>query len=60
MTAAINMRSQRVMQRLGMTRDPRDDFENPRVEPGRPLRPHVLYRVMKNQYREGFGPPVAS
>ena len=33
------------MQRLGMTHDPRDDFEHPRLEPGHPLRPHVLYRI---------------
>jgi len=45
MTAVLNERSQRVMQRLGMTRDPRDDFDHPRIEPGNPLRPHVLYRL---------------
>ena len=47
MTAAINERSQRVMQRLGMLRNPADDFDHPRVEPGSPLRPHVLYRVKR-------------
>jgi RimJ/RimL family protein N-acetyltransferase len=45
MTAAINVRSQRVMERLGMRRDPRDDFDHPRVEAGHRIRPHVLYRV---------------
>ncbi len=44
-TAASNLRSARVMQRLGMTHDPRDDFEHPRLEPGHPLRRHVLYRI---------------
>jgi ribosomal-protein-alanine N-acetyltransferase len=44
-TAASNLRSARVMQRLGMTHDPRDDFEHPRLEPGDPLRRHVLYRI---------------
>jgi RimJ/RimL family protein N-acetyltransferase len=44
-TSVINVRSQRVMQRLGLTRDPTDDFEHPRLTPGNPLRPHVLYRV---------------
>lgn len=43
-TAAINERSQRVMQRLGMTRDAADDFDHPRVPEGSPLRRHVLYR----------------
>ena len=45
MTAVPNVRSRRVMQRLGMTRDPKDDFEHPKVEEGHPLRRHVLYRI---------------
>lgn len=45
MTAAINVRSRRVMERLGMSHDPRDDFEHPRLEQGHRLRPHVLYRI---------------
>ncbi|WP_246002004.1 GNAT family N-acetyltransferase [Allorhizocola rhizosphaerae] len=45
-TSRTNVRSQRVMQRLGMTRDPADDFEHPRLSPGGPLRPHVLYRLV--------------
>jgi RimJ/RimL family protein N-acetyltransferase len=45
MTAAVNIRSQRVMQRLGMTYDPTDDFEIPRLDIGDRLRPHVLYRA---------------
>jgi ribosomal-protein-alanine N-acetyltransferase len=44
-TAASNVRSQRVMERLGMTRNPRDDFEHPSLPAGSPLRPHVLYRI---------------
>ena len=44
-TTPVNQRSQRVMQRLGMTRDPNEDFENPRVALGHPLRTHVLYRI---------------
>ena len=43
-TAATNVRSQAVMRRLGMTTDPADDFDHPRVPPG-PLRRHVLYRA---------------
>jgi ribosomal-protein-alanine N-acetyltransferase len=49
MTAVQNLRSQRVMRRLGMTRDPADDFEHPKVEEGHPLRRHVLYRIPKRQ-----------
>ncbi len=40
-----NRPSQRVMEKIGMTRDPAGDFEHPRIEPGHPLRPHVLYRI---------------
>ncbi|MDA8296061.1 MAG: GNAT family N-acetyltransferase [Actinomycetota bacterium] len=44
-TARSNVRSQAVMQRLGMARDPDDDFDHPRLAEGHPLRPHVLYRI---------------
>ena len=42
-TARINTRSQAVMERLGMTRNPARDFDHPAVPEGDPLRPHVLY-----------------
>jgi len=44
MTAAINVRSQAVMRRLGMTHDPAESFEHPRIAVGDRLRPHVLFR----------------
>lgn len=44
MTTVRNVRSQAVMRRLGMTRDPADDFDDPSVPEG-PLRPCVLYRI---------------
>ncbi len=44
-TARINLPSQRVMQKLGMTRDPADDFAHPKVPADHELRPHVLYRI---------------
>jgi ribosomal-protein-alanine N-acetyltransferase len=47
MTARTNVRSQRVMERIGMTRDPADDFDPPNVAVGSPLRPHVLYRLRR-------------
>lgn len=43
-TSATNLRSRRVMEKLEMQRDPKDDFEHPKIEPGEPLRPCVLYR----------------
>jgi RimJ/RimL family protein N-acetyltransferase len=50
-TAAINDKSRRVMDKIGMVRDPDADFEHPGVPEGSPLRPHVLYRIT----REGYG-----
>ena len=44
MTVPANWRSRRVMEHLGMTRAPEDDFDHPRVPEG-PLRRHVLYRL---------------
>jgi RimJ/RimL family protein N-acetyltransferase len=44
-TARINKRSQRLMQRLGMTPVPENDFEHPKIPPGHPLRDHVFYRI---------------
>jgi RimJ/RimL family protein N-acetyltransferase len=44
-TTPANQRSQAVMRRLGMHRDPADDFDHPSLPPGHPLRRHVLYRV---------------
>jgi RimJ/RimL family protein N-acetyltransferase len=46
-TVPANLRSRRVMERLGMTRDPADDFEHPRLPAGHPLRGHVLYRLRR-------------
>lgn len=45
-TSTTNVRSQTVMRRIGMTHDPADDFDHPRVPPG-PLRRHVLYRIRR-------------
>ncbi len=46
-TSATNIRSQAVMERIGMTRDPSGDFEHPRLPSDHPLRPHVLYRIRR-------------
>ena len=42
MTAVLNTPSQAVMRRAGLTFY--DNFEHPRIEPGSPIRPHVVYR----------------
>jgi RimJ/RimL family protein N-acetyltransferase len=45
MTATQNLRSMRVMEKIGMTRDPADDFDIPVLPEGHRLRRHVLYRT---------------
>jgi ribosomal-protein-alanine N-acetyltransferase len=45
LTVPLNVRSRRVMEKLGMTRDPADDFDHPRIEERSWLRRHVLYRT---------------
>jgi RimJ/RimL family protein N-acetyltransferase len=47
-TAVGNERSRRVMERLGMTRDPADDFEHPLAPPESAVRPQVLYRLRRS------------
>jgi RimJ/RimL family protein N-acetyltransferase len=44
-TAVENGRSGRVMEKLGMTHTPSDDFDHPSLSAGHRLRPHVLYRI---------------
>ncbi|MEV6123303.1 GNAT family N-acetyltransferase [Streptomyces sp. NPDC052077] len=45
-TTAANLRSRGVMRRIGMTRDPADDFDDPTAPEG-PLRPKLLYRIAR-------------
>jgi ribosomal-protein-alanine N-acetyltransferase len=44
-TVPTNVRSRRVMEKLGMTHNPQDDFDHPLLLAGHPLRRHVLYRL---------------
>jgi len=44
-TARLNLPSQRVMEKLGMTRDHADDYDHPSIPQGHKLRPHVVYRM---------------
>lgn len=46
-TAPANANSRRVMAKLGMRRDPADDFDHPSLPAGHPLRRHVLYRLAR-------------
>ncbi len=42
-TSVENTPSRRVMERIGMTRDPSRDFDHPGIPAGHPLQRHVLY-----------------
>jgi ribosomal-protein-alanine N-acetyltransferase len=54
-TAVSNIRSQAVMRRIGMTHDPADDFDHPRLPEGHPLRRHVMYRLRRPGSLPGGG-----
>jgi RimJ/RimL family protein N-acetyltransferase len=47
MTAVVNTPSIAVMRRLGMTEH--GFFDHPRVPVGHPVRPHVLYRLAREE-----------
>ena len=53
-TVPANRRSRAVMERIGMTRTPADDFDHPSLPEGHPLRRHVLYRASPG----GIGRPT--
>ena len=50
-TTVANEPSRAVMRRLGMRHDPAGDFDHPMLEPGDPVRPHVLYRLRAEEWR---------
>lgn len=54
-TAAGNLRSRRVMERIGMTRDAAGDFDHPMLPDGSPLRRHVLYRLSRADWEARTG-----
>jgi RimJ/RimL family protein N-acetyltransferase len=56
-TVPHNHRSRRVMEKLGMRRDPKDDFDNPRMPEGHPLRRHVLYRIDQTAFHSAMTDP---
>jgi ribosomal-protein-alanine N-acetyltransferase len=52
-TVPSNLRSRRVMEKLGMTYDPVEDFDHPKIPEGHPLRRHVLYRLSAASFKTG-------
>lgn len=55
-TAPANVRSWKLMERLGMTRDLAGDFDHPLIPEGHPLRRHVLYRLRRGDTRPAEAP----
>jgi RimJ/RimL family protein N-acetyltransferase len=48
-TVALNAPSRRVMERIGMTHDPADDFDHKDREPNDPHRRYVVYRKRSDE-----------
>jgi RimJ/RimL family protein N-acetyltransferase len=51
-TVPANHRSRRVMERLGMTCSPDEDFDHPALAEGHPLRRHLLYRLSHTAWQQ--------
>jgi len=51
-TAVQNMRSRRIMEKIGMHHDPKDDFDHPKLPEGHWLRRHVLYRIEADKWEK--------
>lgn len=50
LTVPANQRSRRVMEKIGMARNPEDDFDHPSLPEDHRLSRHVLYRMNKADY----------
>ena len=48
-TVPANVRSRRVMEKIGMTYSPVDDFDHPALVEEHPRRRHVLYRIARGR-----------
>ena len=49
-TVPANVRSTRVMERIGLTHHPERDFDHPNFEPGHRLQRHVLYAITRQEW----------
>lgn len=52
LTVVENTRSRRVMEKIGMHHDSKDDFDHPKLPEGHPLRRHVLYRLDRDEWKK--------
>ncbi|MFA6119189.1 MAG: GNAT family N-acetyltransferase [Parachlamydiales bacterium] len=51
-TAIKNLRSRKVMEKLGMVHNPKDDFNHPKLPLDHPLSLHVLYRLNNPNFKK--------
>jgi RimJ/RimL family protein N-acetyltransferase len=50
MTVPANLRSRRVMEKIGLTHSPSEDFDHPNLPEAHRLRRHVLYRLRRSDW----------
>lgn len=50
-TSKLNLRSIRVMEKIGLHHDANDDFDHPNLDANDPLAHHVLYRLKYSEYK---------
>lgn len=53
-TATGNVKSIRVMEKIGLHHNENDDFDHPNLANDSPLKRHVLYRLTRKEYEEYF------
>ncbi|MBA3815534.1 MAG: GNAT family N-acetyltransferase [Parachlamydiaceae bacterium] len=51
-TSAQNIRSRKVMERIGMQASPKDDFTHPKLQESHPLSKHVFYRINNDEWKK--------
>lgn len=50
-TAVQNRRSRRIMEKIGMNHNSKDDFDRPKLPKEHPLQRHVLYRISYQDWK---------
>lgn len=53
-TVAANIKSRRVMEKIGLHHSEEDDFDHPKLEENSPLKRHVLYRLTRDDYLANY------
>jgi RimJ/RimL family protein N-acetyltransferase len=51
-TAIPNLKSRKVLEKIGMHHDFWDDFDHPKLPEGHHLRRHVLYRLKQEEWKK--------